>query len=193
MQNGFLYPIFKFIIDKLYYLNLVELFKFISKKTSRNGRVSSSLAIDIYIVLKWLLVMFLWYTFQTSFICVFIVFYLLVMNFYTYFYYHFWKDSKIATKEIFHKRFLNVVQSFSFSMLAFGFLIDVAFREYFQFGNNSTFFTAIIFSLRNSLFFYDSALIKPTNDIAHFILGLQNLNTFIFISVVVARSLYYDK
>ena len=60
---GFLYHVFDFLFDKLYWINLVELVKFITALTLRcfgfSERAGLSIGVDVYQVLKWGLVLWL--------------------------------------------------------------------------------------------------------------------------------------
>lgn len=65
MLNGFLYEIINAVVLGANYLNLVELYKSLARRLTPPGASSevlirnSNIAIDIFVVLKWALVIFL--------------------------------------------------------------------------------------------------------------------------------------
>lgn len=84
MQNGIIYSVLKFVFDNLKYLSIVELFKFLFVKffADRNDVLSrvkySRLAVDIFIILKWtLVIVLLKWSINNSFLT-FLVWYLII-------------------------------------------------------------------------------------------------------------------
>ena len=60
MRNGIIYTIVDWILEKLKYLNLVEIFKYIAIKVYPKDKLTASRAgVDIFITIKWIIVIVL--------------------------------------------------------------------------------------------------------------------------------------
>jgi len=92
MENGFIFKIVDTITVSLNYLNLVELFKLVAGKLTPESSLTAekikncNIAIDIFIVVKWLLVVFLWANNITGSFWTVLTLYLIWSNYHTYFY-----------------------------------------------------------------------------------------------------------
>ena len=102
-MNGFLYPLFDFIIVRFfYYTNIVELFKFIAKLIARciyQDQITdeilityANIGIDIYQIFKWSILIIFWMLNYNTEISKIIIFYLIYSNLFVYFYYHVWGE-----------------------------------------------------------------------------------------------------
>ena len=193
--NGFIYPFIKFLIDKTKYLNLVELFKYIAKCiVSKNNSIAASrIAVDIFIVLKWLFVILIWYFAYSNLFFTVLVWYLIITNLYTYFYYHIWSDEALKTddftKDRIRRRFVNLILAFAYSILCFAYLFQFVYFLDINWSNkNISFINAIMFSFNNSLGGSYSN-INPQTDLGNFICSIQLLVTFIFATLILSRSI----
>jgi len=142
MKYGFIYAVFSFIINIFGYLNLVELFKFIAglfntdktnpDKISAFSRTST----DVFIVLKWVFIFYLWHQHISNSILTVIVWYLLVTNIYTYFFYHVWDNESLNTANFTidrsKRRFLNLLLAVAFSTATFAYLLQVPYCANFH-------------------------------------------------------------
>ena len=96
MNNGFIYPFFDSLVRLMYYCNLVELFKFFAKLYTgimhkRNGDEvttpdvirSCNIAIDIYQVFKFSVLLLLWVCEVNSVFSKIVICYLLFVIYYS--------------------------------------------------------------------------------------------------------------
>ena len=199
MKYGFIYEIFRAIIEGLKYLNLVELFKLIAKKLNptpldeRKVTIYSRVAVDIYITLKWiLLIIFLLRSLNGFWSCL-IIWYLIITNIHTYFYYHVWDKSAINLMEsdehCLRRRFINLLLAIAFSNISFAFLYCTFYSSGFNWGNSGMSNShAIWYSVSNSLAANYSS-ISPISDLANSVSMIQLLITFLFITIIVSRSI----
>jgi hypothetical protein len=190
MQNGFLYLLIRTVFDNLKYLNLVELLKVIAvKHNPQNSLASSRISVDTFIVLKWLFIAVIWITGQTNCSLTFIVWYLIVANIYTYFYYHIWTDDALNTSgydnDKIRRRFVNLILAVAFSDFCFAYLYRQPYSLEFsntETGNN------FWFSVSNSLAAnYDT--IKPISELGNSVAMIQLIFTFIFVTIIISRSI----
>ncbi|MGQ4669242.1 hypothetical protein ACUIJ5_00245 [Bacillus toyonensis] len=144
-DNGFIYPIVNKIISFIYYINIVELIKWItirftlfinkgssdSKYVERKIRRARNIAIDIFIVLKFLFIGIIWCGKIDNIFLTPIIIYLLFMNSFVYFYYHIWEEGAIrgefATLHRVRRKFISLFQSVFF----YGFIIRISFSDSF--------------------------------------------------------------
>jgi hypothetical protein len=199
MKNGLLYIIFKFILDNLRHLTIVEWFKIIAKKINpkKNNQDStlaySRTAVDIFIILKWSFVLLISKYSLTSSFLTFFVWYLLLTNIYSYFYYHIWTDEALNTddfaKDRIRRRFINLLLAVGYSDLCFAYLYKIPYSSNFEWSDNSTtFLKSIWYSISNSLAAnYED--VKPLTDFANTISMTQLVITFIFITIILGNSI----
>ena len=193
--NGFIYPIIKFVINMIKYLNLVELFKCIAKHIVSGNNVVAALriSVDIFIVLKWLFIIVIWtFGYSNPFLSIF-VWYLIITNLYTYFYYHIWSDEALNTdnftKDRIRRRFINLILAFAYSIFCFAYLFQFVYFLDINWDNKSiSFVNAVMFSFNNSLGgSYND--INPQTGLGHFICSIELLITFIFATLILSRSI----
>ena len=194
-ENGFIYPFLKFAIDNIKYINLVELFKYTAKHlASENNVVSASrIAVDVFIILKWLFIIVIWFFgYSNQFLSLF-VWYLIITNLYTYFYYHIWVDEALKTdnftKDRIRRRFINLIMAFSYSILCFAYLFKFVYSLDIDWNNkNISFVNSIMFSFNNSLGGrYNN--INPQTDLGGLICSIELLITFVFATLILSRSI----
>jgi hypothetical protein len=199
IHNGYLYPFINKCLNFLKYLNLVEGFKYIGQKlTPKNSpnetRIKySRISVDLFIVLKWLFVISLWMLNVKNHWLVSIVWYLLITNLYTYFYYHTWateilNDVYFDTDRI-KRRFLNLLLSISYSIFGFAYLYsNPYFAEFSWSEGKPTFIQSLWFSVSNSLTAnFDQ--VKPITNLGYSISMIQLLMMFMFLTVIIGGSI----
>jgi hypothetical protein len=191
MENGFIYPIAKKIVNILKYLNIVELLKFLSTllaKSESQKMKYRNITIDLFIVSKWMLILILILLRANCVLISSIVFYLIFFNCFTYFYYHIWEVS-IRDKEHKRRRFINLLLSIAFSIFAFSYIYFIPFCSEYNWSNESIpgFLAALRFSLNNSFAFGTSIDIKST--IGYIIAMSQQIISFVFIAMVLSQAI----
>ncbi len=196
---GFLYIAISAIIDWLKYLNLVEFFKATSQRFNKNkqdpGAVSlyGRVGADIFIVVKWAFLIILWHWQVSNMIAVSILWYLVITNVFTYFFYHIWSVDAITAGghpiDRVKRRFLNLVLAAAFSTLSFAFFYSVPYRTQFDWPfSEVNKLHSILFSFSNSLAAnYDG--VKPKTDFSNLLSNLQLFISFIFFTVILSSSI----
>jgi hypothetical protein len=198
MRNGFIYVAVKFIIDKLCLINLVEYFKKVGlwlnpDKTNRDMEATyTRVATDIFIVLKWLFIALVWYLQATNIVVTVIVWYLIISNLYTYFFHHIWTDEALDTSHFtndrIRRRFINLVLAVTYSEIAFAFLYRFKYVSDFSWTTEPSSLHAVWFSISNS-FAANYAVVAPSTDVGNTIATIQLLITFIFVTIIISRSI----
>jgi hypothetical protein len=176
----------------MYYLNLVEWFKKLFKaltKNKENKIRNIHISIDLFIILKFLLIVILWRFKISNTFCEILVWYLIITNLFTYFYYHTWLPPFQDTNESKRRRFINLIISFIFSNLCFAYLYSEFYFDYYTIETGCyKELSSLLFSSFTSLFAtYD--LMKPKGDLGFVISLIQLSFTFFFISIILAGSI----
>ena len=199
MRNGFLYTLVNKLINILFYLNLVELFKLISLKLSPSDCEAVTKAtftrtsVDIFIIFKWTYVITLCSFNIHNSVNIVIVWYLLITNLYTYFYYHTWSSKILMDKHFdvnrIKRRFTNLILAISFSILGFAYLYLKPYSSDFKWTEIvPSFKHAIMFSLSNSLTAsYDK--VKPLTELGYSISMIQLIMMFTFLTIIISGSI----
>ncbi len=199
MQNGIIYTILKFIFDNLKYLSLVELIKFLSVKifADKSNILSivktSRIAVDTFIILKWTFVIILLkYSINNSFLT-FIVWYLIISNIYTYFYYHVWKAESLNpdnyTIDRVRRRFITLLLSIGFSNLCFAYLFRLPYVTDFKWSNDLALnIKSLWFSYANSIT-ADYEYVKPITEVGINLTITQIIISFIFLTIILGKSI----
>lgn len=199
MRYGFIYKTIKCFLDSLNYLNLVELFKLIAVKLNKETgdeektRTYARIGIDIFICLKWTIIIIFWAKGVHTLFTTVLVWYLIFTNVYSYFYNHIWTDdalnSESFTKDRIRSRFLNLLIALAFSTLSFGYLFQIVYAADFNWGGQTPNFSyAIQYSFSNSLA-ANFEQVKPLTDYANQISNIQLLLTFIFVTIILSKSI----
>jgi hypothetical protein len=197
MNHGFLYHLFSFIIEKLKKINLVEVFKDVARSRAHKEDDTRKAAYartgtDIYIIFKWLFILILWtFSFNSTFLTI-AVWYLIVTNIFTYFYYHIWDKDAMDTGKLTidraRRRFLNLIQAVGFSTLCFAYLYHQAYRGEFEWHNKIIWSRSFLFSFSNSLA-GNYTDVSPNSDQGNLIANIQLLFSFFFLTIILAKSL----
>lgn len=199
MKYGFIYNIFKAVIEGFKYLSLVELFKLIALKLNSNpnnydkSTIFRRVAVDIFIIFKWtILIIFflnsfngLWYSL--------IIWYLIITNLHSYFYYHVWDESAIQSldndEHSLRRRFINLLLAISFSNFSFAYLYFTYYSSELNWGNSGLNRShSIWFSISNSVAGNYNG-ISPISDLGNLVSIIQLLITFLFVAIIVSRSI----
>lgn len=198
MRNGFIYVVIKFVIDKLCLLNLVEYFKKVGlwlnpNKTDRDMEATyTRVATDIFIVLKWFFILLLWLLGVTSHWMAGIVWYLIITNLYTYFFHHIWTDEALDTSHFtndrIRRRFLNLLLALAYSDISFAYLFRFPYMQEFTWVSGPTSLHAIWFSISNSLA-ANYIAVSPLTGLGNSVAMMQLLITFVFVAIIISRSI----
>lgn len=190
LENGIFLPLFSLMVFLLNKINLVEWFKLgaikiFSKSRKTSTKMLGNIAIDIFILLKYLFVFIVWVKYAGHFLIISFVIYLLFMNLFTYFYYHVWNQSGIFDIDRMRRRFLALMLSFVFSIFCFTYLTEVAFFNEFVWPENLDSYTALKNSFNNT---FALGSIEPTSTLGEFINYAQKIHSFIFLSIILTTS-----
>lgn len=199
MKNGFLYIGFKWLLDNLRHLTMVEWFKSIGNAINKDKQnverklSNSRIAVDTFIIFKWCLIFALWsFGIHNSFFTIF-VWYLILTNIYSYFYYHIWNDEALNTenfsKDRVRRRFVNLMLAVGFSDLSFGYLYNLSYSKELEWSDkiiNSS--KAMWFSVSNSLAANYEA-VKPITDLGNSVAMTQLVLTFMFVTIIISKSI----
>ncbi|WP_429103130.1 ion channel [Aeromonas veronii] len=196
MQNGFIHYFFDALMKTGRYLNAVEYFKKTSQffyllrapdkhTDSTYLRQAANIGIDIFIVLKWLFIAFLWALGINHAVVTVIVWYLLISNVFTYFDYHAWNlsPSTPETTERSQRRFLTVLLSMGYTIFCYAYFYGVVYFANFNWGAHSSTLDMIYFSVANALTvtYGDVSLLDTT---ARLLCASQLSVTFIFVLII---------
>lgn len=138
-RNGFLYLWIKGLCTILYKMNAVEKFKdiiwwivrrklFKVSKTKENEIRIKSIAIDIYKIIKVVIILYFWILDINNTWAIGITFYLIITTLMTYLRYHFWEENPNNDYERNRRRFISMILSFTFIIISYGYLYDVPFE-----------------------------------------------------------------
>lgn len=199
MKYGFLYRIFNAIIEVIKYLSIVELFKFIAKKLNPKPsdedycKAYKRVSVDLFIVFKWILLLTFFLIGCNGILCCIIIWYFIITNIHTYFYYHVWDESAIKSLEIdehsLRRRFINLLLAISFSNISFAYLYCTYYSAGINWGTSGISIShSIWFSISNSVA-ANYSIISPITDLANSVSMIQLLITFIFVTIIVSRSI----
>jgi hypothetical protein len=203
-DNGIIYPVLEIIINILQLLNIVEWLKKISDnltnqyfKTRSNTtrwykvRRNRNIVIDLFIIVKFIFIVLAMYKKYDNIWIQITVWYLLVSNVFTYFYYHLWcDDALLETHQTVHRvrrRFINLIISVVFMIGCYAYLYLTFIPVHFTTDKHQ-----IVTSILNSIcksFAIDYEDIKAKTTIGTIIEISQVVNTFIFVTILLAKSL----
>jgi hypothetical protein len=199
MKNGIIYVIANWTINSLKYLNLVEFFKFVGRQLNPNKHdqskvtASNRIATDIFILTKWIFVIILWKLSATNGFLVFSVWYLIVTNVYTYFYYHIWDKESLNpdnfTIDRTKRRFVNLMLAVSYSTFCFAYLYQIPYFKEFDWSNKIPVVKlSLMYSFSNSLAANYSD-VKPITDFGNILSTIQLLITFFFLTIILSKTI----
>ena len=199
MKNGIIYIFAKWLLDNLKHLTRVEWFKYFSAKLNPDKNnidkrlAYSRVAVDLFIILKWLFILILAKLDLSNCFLTFFVWYLLLTNIYTYFYYHIWTEEALNTENFAidrtRRRFINLLLAVGYSDLCFAYLYKLPYVKELQWQDNSvTFLKSIWYSISNSLAAnYEG--VSASSDLGNSIAMTQLIITFIFVTIILGKSI----
>ncbi|MGM9477773.1 hypothetical protein ACS5PU_15180 [Pedobacter sp. GSP4] len=200
MQYGFLYAIINYIVNNLKWLNLVEYFKLSSHFFIKNASPSDDekkkaerIAVDVFITLKWIYV-FLIVFFKWNFSIMSItLWYLIVTNAYTYFYFHVWDKVSMDPDKFeitrVRRRFMNLMLAVGFSNVSFACLYKYRYYDNFQWSDmTNSFSEALWYSFSNSIT-ASYAPVSACDDMGVRISLIQLFFSFVFLTIILAKSM----
>lgn len=199
IRYGLIYRAIKCILDILNYFNLVELFKLIAVKLNKKTqdeeqtKTYARVGIDIFICLKWIIISIFWYNGINNLFTTIFVWYLIITNVYSYFFNHLWTDYAINTENFtndrIRSRFINLLLALAFSTFCFGYLYQIVYPGDFNWNEQlPNFLYAIQYSFSNSLA-ANYEQVKPISDSANIVSTIQLLLTFIFVAIILSKSI----
>lgn len=200
MKNGFIYPVINKFISLLWYLNFVEYVKMsfawsyakILRRTLTDDEIISikNIAIDTFMILKWTAIILIIASGCTSDWVKLIVWYLIVSNLFTYFYYHVW-GSGFALRGDIHsqrRRFVNFLLSMGFYLACYAYLYQFHYAADIGWPDNLIDTTnAIYLSIANA-FTLTYGGFSPLNQTARIIFASELINTFFFFVIIIVNS-----
>lgn len=196
-NNGFIFPIANWLIINSSCVSLVEGFKsfagLIARIMKADERKFKNYAIDLFIALKWVVVVLaIKFTWDHS-IVVYSVLYLLVMNLHSYMLHHIWsRDNNIGrpmTAERERRRFISLLLAIAYSEVCYTYLYLVPLHHGFSWPNEtSNLVASFVFSAGNSLTGFSGNL-KPIATSAHLAATSQLIMSVIFIAIVLSQSI----
>lgn len=197
LDNGPIYIFVDWLIRSAYSISPVEwkkrgALKLFPRSNSDEIRRIANIAIDIFIVLKWIFVLSIWYFGFTNIFVVTIAIFLLVMNLHTYFWYHLWTIERngpatgIEFRE--RRRFVNLVFAISYSMVLYAYLYHrILQADFIWSAKISPWIAALVFSVGNALTGFSGDL-KPETEVAQLVVSSQLVMTFIFVAMLLSNS-----
>lgn len=141
-----LYKAFELLIETLKSINLVEYWKslfwlgynrklIVIDYDEKLCKTIKGKAIDYFIIMKYGLLFLIFKGFiPSNRLILFIIWYMLLMNIFTYFYYHVWENRK-SNKENSKKRFINFILSIIYSSFSFMVLYKNYYANDFELEN----------------------------------------------------------
>lgn len=198
--NGPLIVGIRHAINALQWFSVVEWAKWLAIRQMMSQNPGSSrddqrrranYAIDAFIVFKWATVLVALASRAESDRWVYLICYLVFFNLFSYFYYHAWGGgSPVFTedKDRQQRRLFSFLQAFFFSIFAFAYLYLVPFCEGVSWPDQANGWDALLLSVSNA-FTLTYEGFQPASRLGRAVLVLQVLNSFFFLTVLVANSL----
>lgn len=164
-----------------------------SEKSKKSRIKTSRIAVDVFIILKWTLIIFAMNQGWNHTLITIFVWYLVYSNLYTYFYYHIWIPEALNTESFdndrIRRRFITLMLSIGFSNLCFAYLIRYPYSLDFQWSNNNPLnIKAMWFSFANSLT-ANYEYVKPNTENGVELTIIQLIISFIFLTLILGKSI----
>lgn len=199
MRYGFIYIAFKWVIDIIKYVSLVELIKGIGLKINPRPndedscKAYSRTFVDIFVLLKWSFVLLVFLRGTSNTLTCIIIWYLIITNLHTYFYYHVWKESAINSTDkdehSLRRRFIYLLLAISFSNFCFAYLYYTYYSNSFSWGTNGPDrLHAVWYSISNSVA-ANYTEVSSIHDNGNSVSMIQLLITFVFVTIIISRSI----
>lgn len=192
--------LFQSVVWALWWLSLVEhlkaLFIFIGtklvkpKKESVRYLAPRSVAIDLYEMLKWALLILFFLSDAVDSWMIVTTLYLLVSNLFSHFYYHLWRHAPV--EEISHqqmqRRFVSFLLAFTFAIVAYG-LIYTSMAEQILWPEGIVSIENAIYMSAANTFTLTYGDIGPASNVTRAIFVSQVIYAFVFVVMIIAKSL----
>lgn len=205
MQNGFIILGFGCLINGILKLSLAECIKYYAKKILSNWqpRSAAGLGIDVYITVKWLVLILILYIGSSNYFSLFLICYFLFFDLFNYFYFHSWgtesQYSKLTDKEQFlreRRRFVTFLLAVLYSIFGFSTIYFLFIPSELCWPSEPNLIDAVLLSVSNSFTLtYDG--FSPDSQIGRSVLVSQVLSMFMFLTVLISNSVpdlrYYRK
>jgi hypothetical protein len=194
--KGFIYNVCDKVICYLWYLNPVKYFRdcaiWLNKdKSDRLKETKYKLnAIDSYIILKWLAIIFITLFKFDCYFFTFFKWYLIAANLHSFFYYFIWKEIDKSTHSIHRqrRRLIHLFQAVFFSHLTFASLYYQDYASELSWHGGKTFLKAFWLSVSNSVGGnYEVVLFQSDN--AHSVMMIQYMMTFLFVGILISKAI----
>ncbi|MEG3620153.1 hypothetical protein V5T82_16940 [Magnetovibrio sp. PR-2] len=200
-KYGFIYPTAKSIITLLRLLNLIEWLKVFSgyfylfcngEDASKDGdRKAKSIAIDVYMILKWGLVLFAIYYQVSSTIMGYVIWYLIASNLFSYFYYHAWSGILPVKKDLPHqqRRFLAFMLSLAFYLVCYAYLYEYQYSDLIAWPDGCVNTTNALYLSVATAFTLTYGGFQPLVQEARVLFASELINTFFFFVIILSKSI----
>ncbi len=190
-RYGFIYPIVSALVQATLYISLVELFKAVGKRlapTKEEEARYCSVAIDVFILFKWITLSALWLFGVQHPLAVLFVAYMIGTNLFVYFYHHVWRAPYDGSDENRRRRFVNLVQSFAYNLMAFAYLYDVPLVRHFEVsgGANHALASSLLSVSRSML--VDYSQMSPVGSLGIIVTLVQTATVVCFLSILLSVS-----
>lgn len=196
--NGPAFVVVDHVVCLLQRLSLVEWLKWLGIKFSRASQAEekrklANFVIDVFIFMKWAVLLSAWYFDFSSPVFVAVIAYLLLMNIHTYFWYHLWvvenPKMTVDSHQRDRRRFVNLVLAMAFSICAYAYFYHRILPEQFEWPTfTSRWAAALKYSLGNALTSSTGDLI-PKSTGTYLLTASQLAMTFVFAAMLLNNSL----
>jgi hypothetical protein len=179
----------------------VELFKFLAKlcagvckqeALTREELIQTcNIAIDIYQIFKWGVLLCLWYFKIDSHFALAVAYYLLASNLFTYFYYHVWgsRYRQRIDRETLNRKFLNAMLAITYYLACYAYLYNIHFNSEISWPNNVVDCTNSIYLSVANAFTLTYGGFSPLTQEIRVVFMSQLINTFLFFTIIISNSI----
>lgn len=201
MRHGFIYPTTRGLVQLLHALNLVEyvktLFAWAFSKIKRQKlsidevKASKNLAIDCFLVTKWLVVVAAIWCGWTNLWVELFVWYLIATNLFTYFFHHVWGNGFALSDDLDsqRRRYVNFLLSLVFYIVCYAYLYQFQYASEIGWPDNLVDTTnAIYLSIANA-FTLTYGGFQPLSQTARVLFASELINTFFFFTIIIVNSI----
>lgn len=192
LRYGVVYPVVSALVVLFHHLNLVELFKAIAMKmTPKNADRPryARIAIDIYQVIKWGALIYLWANRVDHPLATVGIVYLIGTNVFTYFYHHVWRPPHDPSEENRRSRFVSLMLAMAYNAACYAYLYDVPFaREFVLTGAVGSTTASLMLGVARSLLI-DFPPLAPATPSGYGLALSQTFVVFLFITIVLSASI----
>jgi len=204
INNGFIYPLVDSIVTLLHYCNLVELFKYISRiatnfECHRCGRnatkeeliSAANIAIDIYQLFKFGLLLFFWLCEYSNITSKVIIYYLLANNLFTYFYYHVWggRYKQRIDRDTLNRKFMNFLLAVSYYLLCYAYMYQFHYSAMLSWPDNVIDFANSLYLSVSTAFTLTYDGFQPLTKEVRLVFMSEIINTFMFLTIIMSNSI----